>query len=225
MSGTAFSTQLLPFNFKTAFPLYGGLPSEITPGLKVDPKPVRLWSYRRLAGRLSELSADGADASLSLAMQAVYDAQCEGETVVWVGDHESSFYPLDAVEQGVDIQHVVVVRATVKNLMQAAYELARSGSFGLLVIDVTQFKQLDVREGDLAKLLALCQKYRAAVLFLTHKHEHDLSLGALISFRGHARRQQGDGFEYTCALEVLKDKKPESFAMGTRQELLFCLRP
>ncbi|MCI0650824.1 MAG: DNA recombination/repair protein RecA [Planctomycetes bacterium] len=63
-----------------------------------------------LAGRLVELAGEGASAALTLAMRLVREAQEQGEPVAWVTSDESSFYPPDAAESGVDLAALAVVR-------------------------------------------------------------------------------------------------------------------
>jgi recombination protein RecA len=76
-----------------------------------------------LAGRLVELSGDGASATLTLALGLVLDAQREGEPVAWISADASTFYPPDAAMGGVDLNALVVVRVS-------ASKLARSESAG-----------------------------------------------------------------------------------------------
>jgi len=95
------------------------------------------WSTAALAGRLAELSAAGAAATLTLAFALVLDAQQRGEPAVWITTTGSSFFPPDAAAGGVDLDALVVVRvATAPQMFRAADRLARSGGFGLLVLDL-----------------------------------------------------------------------------------------
>jgi recombination protein RecA len=68
------------------------------------------FAVAELAGRLVELSGDGASAVLTLAMRLVSDAQEAGEPVAWLGSDGQLFYPPDAAESGVDLESLLVVR-------------------------------------------------------------------------------------------------------------------
>lgn len=96
-----------------------------------------IWRLEEVAGRLIEISGQSATAALTCALGLVLDAQRHGEPVAWVSDVGSSFYPPDAADSGVDLEALVVVRvpATLA-IPRAADQLARSGAFGLLVLDL-----------------------------------------------------------------------------------------
>ncbi|MGH7162956.1 MAG: recombinase A, partial [Planctomycetota bacterium] len=103
---------------------------------------------------------------------------------------------------GVDLDALAVVRAP--EIGRAATHLARSGAFGLLVIDVAGG---DVPVPLQSRLLGLAQKHRVAVVFLTRKAQDAPSLGSLVSLRGHAARRRAAPDRFLCELRVLKDKR------------------
>ena len=155
------------------------------------------WSLPALAGRLCEL---GGAAALTLAFRLVLDAQALKEPVAWLMGTASSFYPPDAAESGVDLDALVVVRAPdAARAARAADQLARSGAFGLLVVDVGG---APIAQPLLARLLGLAQKHEAVVLFLT-----DAPLGSLISLRATSARRRRDDGRFECELRVAKDKR------------------
>ena len=95
------------------------------------------WSRARLAGRLVELSGRGATAVLTLAVGLVVEAQRESEPVAWIQGTSDSFYPPDLAAAGVDLAALPVIRAGgPAGAARAASQLARSGAFGLLVLDL-----------------------------------------------------------------------------------------
>ena len=52
-------------------------------------------------------------------------------------DEQGGFFPPDAAEGGVDLDALLVVRARdLSSMASAADQLARSGAFGLLVVDL-----------------------------------------------------------------------------------------
>lgn len=174
------------------------------------------WSLAGLAGRLVELAGAEDSAALTFALGLVRQAQLLGEPAVWVGTSTESFFPPDAAAGGVDIDALAVVRVPdVRALTRAADQLARSGAFGLLVLDVGPFgsergrgrSRGGVPTAALSRLLGLAQKHGTAVVFLTDKPARAPSLGSLVSLRAQAVRRQTGKDEFTCELRVLKDKR------------------
>jgi recombination protein RecA len=172
------------------------------------------WTRADLAGRLAELSAAGAPASLTLALGLVADAQREGETCAWISARESSFFPPDAAAGGVDLDALVVVRAPgAQAAARAADKLVRSGGFGLVAMDLGDGGAADrgLTPALQGRLQGLAQKHGTALLCLTEKKAEAPSLGSLVSLRVEARRRRapGPGNEgrFLCELRALKDKR------------------
>jgi len=180
--------------------------------------PARRWRRGELCGRLTELSAWGPSASLTLAIDLVLEAQQQGEPVAWISTRESSFFPPDAAANGVDLGALPVVHANSgRTAGRAADRLLRSGAFALIIIDLgrTERGRTERDRGAGAglplplqsRLLQLALKHDAAVLFLTEKPSTAPSLGSLVSLRAQARRRKTGPGRYTCELLVLKDKR------------------
>jgi recombination protein RecA len=169
------------------------------------------FCLEELAGRLVELSGEGASAVLTLAVGLVLDAQAAREPVAWVSSDESSFYPPDLAESGVDLAALVVVRLSLANharssaLAVAAERLLRSGAFGLCVLDLG--KQAELSQPLQSRLLGLAQRHHAALLCLTEKAEETPSLGSLVSLRAQAVRTWLARDRFACELRVRKDKR------------------
>jgi recombination protein RecA len=171
------------------------------------------FCLEELAGRLVELSGEGASAVLTLAVGLVLDAQAAREPVAWVSSDESSFYPPDVAESGVDLAALVVVRLALVNgahagsaaLAVAAERLLRSGAFGLCVLDLGKNAVLSLPLQS--RLLGLAQRHHAALLCLTEKAEETPSLGSLVSLRAQAVRTWLARDRFACELRVRKDKR------------------
>ncbi len=164
------------------------------------------WTRRDLSGLLTELSAVGGAAALTLAFSLVLDAQKQGETVAWVTDSDSIFFPPDAAAGGVDLAALAVVRVPgVRAILKAADRLVRSGAFGLVVLDLGG--DLRVPLPVVARLAGLARKHDAAIVCLTEKGPREPSLGSMVAVRGEARRRRTDDGRYACGVEVLKDKR------------------
>ena len=86
---------------------------------------------------LTELSGVGGSACLTLATSIVLDAQRQEETTAWITSNNSNFFPLDVAAAGIDLEALAVVRVPdAPSVARAADRLARSGAFGLLVLDL-----------------------------------------------------------------------------------------
>ncbi|HET8933288.1 MAG TPA: hypothetical protein VFN67_07620 [Polyangiales bacterium] len=168
-----------------------------------------------VAGRLVELSGTGASAVLTAATGLMLDAQRMQEPVAWVGTDESSFFPPDVAQSGVDLSALVVVRIPTADtkrpipslLAVAAERLLRSGAFGLVLIDLSSRKEPAISQPLQSRLLCLAQRHQAAVLFMTEKAEESVSLGSLISLRAHVGRTWLGRERFLCELRVRKDKR------------------
>jgi recombination protein RecA len=158
------------------------------------------WGLGAVRGRFVELSARGATATLTAAIELVAEAQAQGEPVAWLAPWTTSFYPPDVAASGVDLAAIVVVRiAEAVVAARSAERLLRSGAFGLVI--------LDLGSGELAmpvqgRLVTLAQTHDAAIVCLTEKSAETPSLGSLISLRAEATRLHGE-----ITLRVLKDKR------------------
>ena len=164
-----------------------------------------LFRYNNLAGRLTELSGQGDSATLTLAFSLVLDAQLEGETTAWITRTRSTFYPPDAARIGIDLEALAVICCPDDRAMaRAADKLARSGAFGLLVLDLGE--NANIPMPLLSRLCGLAKKHDTAILFLTDKRRDAPSLGSLVSVRGEATRQTRDG-QFACRFQAIKDKQ------------------
>ena len=72
--------------------------------------PAPRWTLDELTGRLTELSGQGAVASLTAATALLLEAQLRGEPCAWILLPGSSFFPPDLAASGVDLEALVVVR-------------------------------------------------------------------------------------------------------------------
>ena len=178
------------------------------------------WRLAELNGRLCELSSGGrlsggaspggrSSAVLTMAFRLVLDAQQQGETVAWVTVRDRCFYPPDVAEGGVDLVALVVVRvAQAPQIARAADFLARSGAFGLVVLDLASARaDIAIPPALQSRLLGLAQKHRLAVVCLTDESDHASSIGSLVSLRAHAQRVRAGPDRHRCVVTVRKDKR------------------
>ena len=163
------------------------------------------WDLQEIAGRFTELSGLGGSACLTLATSMILDAQRQAETAVWITSNNSSFFPIDVSAAGVDLESLAVIRVPdASAVARAADKLARSGAFGLLVLDLGAHPR--VSAALQARLRGLARKHDTAILCITEKASKASSLGSLVSLRGEARIRRLDDDSFACELRVLKDK-------------------
>jgi recombination protein RecA len=169
-------------------------------------RPEGGWNRDALSGRLTEISGSGASASLTAAVELVVGAQAQGEPVAWITLPNSSFYPPDVADSGVDLESLVVVRApNAKDAARVADRLVRSGAFGLLVLDLVQRAEMAVAMQG--RLVGLAQKHDTAIICLTEKSSDSASLGSMVSLRAEVVRESlGEG-RFRCKVTVIKDKR------------------
>ncbi|MGE5182694.1 MAG: recombinase A [Acidobacteriota bacterium] len=166
------------------------------------------WSLAALRGRLVEVSARGATATLTAAIELVVEAQTEREPVAWVTLAQSSFYPPDVAASGVDLAALVVIRAPdAITAARAAERVLRSGAFGLVVIDLGGLAASDITMAIQGRLVTLAQAHDAAVVCLTDKPGDTPSLGSLVSLRAEALRGREHGGGFRITVRALKDKR------------------
>lgn len=188
----------------------------LTPTRSAHLRPVGAprWGLAALSGRLCELSAVHSSVALTVGLGLVLDAQLEGETTAWVTTTHSAFFAPDAAELGIDLQSLVVIRAQQPQALgRAADHLARSGAFGLIVVDLESSHDLFHASPSAtlamplqSRLLGLAQKHQTALVFLSHKPAEDPSLSSLVSLRGHVQRRAHDHGRFAYEMTAIKDK-------------------
>lgn len=165
-----------------------------------------------LIGRLVEVTGQGASARTTWVSSLVAEAQRAGETVAWIQRVGGMLYPPDLAAAGVDVAALaVVLMPDGPALLRAADVLLRSGGFGLCVVDLErppegQGAALHPSDAQLGRLLGLCQKHGAAVLFLTRPQDAP-TLGSLVSLRLEVRREAREAGRFAVRVEVAKDKR------------------
>ncbi len=163
------------------------------------------WTRDGLAGRLVELTSTEDGSPLTLTASLLLDAQTGGETTAWVARTSSTFFPPDLAAWGVDLDALVMVRVQdIRSVGRAADRLARSGAFGLLVVDLGP--RADLPTPLLSRLLGLARKHDTAIVFLTEKAPHVPSLSSLISLRAETALDHTGDDRFSAILRAAKDK-------------------
>jgi recombination protein RecA len=169
---------------------------------QIDASP---WTLKEVAGRFVEISSWAAPAALTIVFGLVREAQAQKEPVGWITSAENFFYPPDAAQVGIDLAALAVIRLSRSDgIPRAGEKLLRSGGFGVVV--------LDLGGGDIpmplqSRLTGLAHHHHSALICLTAKRSAALSIGSLVSLRGHAARRYTKENGFACTLNVLKDKR------------------
>ena len=174
------------------------------------------WTLDELSGRFVELSGEGAAAWLTLSFSLVVDAQRRGEPVAWITDRKTTFFPPDASANGVDLAALpVIFTADAPAAARSAERLARSGAFGLLVLDLVgvhekgrpgQPGQPNIPAALQSRLAGLAGRHETTIVCLTEKPAGSPSLGAMVSLRGDAQREAREHL-FACRVDVTRDKR------------------
>lgn len=178
-------------------------------GIRQGPHPVPTedkWNLDTLSGRLVELSSYGYSACVSSAVSIILQAQHRGEPAAWVAVGESTFYPPDAAQSGVDLGALPVVRVKdTGTAARAADKLLRSGAFAVVVLDLG--RDSEIRVPAQGRLAGLAKKHHTALLCLTKKRSEAPSIGSLVSLRGETRVKKTGFDQFTWEIRVTKDKR------------------
>ena len=149
-----------------------------------------------LVGRLVEVVGGPRSLRLAWLAQLTTQVQAAGDVAVWLQTTESSPFPPDLQQAGVALDRLPVLRLVdFQAQLRAADVLLRSGAFGLCAIDATAASQraLDASrtlDNALGRLLGLCQKHAASLVFLTPEPQE------------HVVQQENQGFLQTSLISL-----------------------
>lgn len=186
-------------------------------------------------GRLTEIARLPSGAQLTLAASCVVAAQVRGEPVAWLQQEGGSLFPPDLAESGVDLDALLVVHVPAKagraGLCKAAELLLRSGSFGLVVIDlvgrVGQGAGVAGVAGEIqlqaqSRLFGLAREHDSAVLLLSdapqqhaRQYVQQASLGPLVGLCIEPHRQRVSRGVFRIEPRARKDKSGSLCALAS----------
>ena len=161
-------------------------------------------------GRLVEVSGRYACARTTTAVSCVIWAQACGELVAWVQPRDGALFPPDLEAAGVDLDSFIAIHvprhAGPFALVRATEWLARSGAFGLTVIDLTDALPPGSSVNWQGRLQGLLRQYDGRILLLTSSAYEDPSSGPLVGLRIEPRRGPLRADRFEVHTRVLKDK-------------------
>lgn len=167
---------------------------------------VAQWVPAELAGRIAELCGGRASSALTMAMGLIYQVQRQGEPAAWVSMGDTTFFPPDAALGGIDLEALPVVRVRdAHQAARAADKLARSGAFGLVVLDLDE--RATVPTPLMRRLQKWAEEHDTALLCLTHRPADAPSLSSVVSLRGVAGRERTGEDRFSCRIEITRDKR------------------
>ena len=143
-------------------------------------------------------------------MSCVIGAQACGELVAWVQPKDGALFPPDLEAAGVDLDSFITIHvprhAGPFALVRATEWLARSGAFGLTVIDLTDALPPGSSVNWQGRLQGLLRQYDGRILLLTSSAYEDPSSGPLVGLRIEPRRGPLHADRFDIHTHVLKDK-------------------
>ena len=160
--------------------------------------------------RLVEVSGQHACARTTTAVSCAVEAQARGELVAWVQPKDGALFPPDLRAAGIDLDSFIAIHvprhAGPFALVRAAEWLARSGAFGLTVIDLTEALPPGSSINWQGRLQGLLRKHDGRILLLTSNTCEEPSSGPLVGLRIEPRRGPLRDERFELHSEVLKDK-------------------
>jgi recombination protein RecA len=160
---------------------------------------------------LVELSGDRSCSRTTAAVSILRHAQCRGQLCAWVQPERGPLYPPDLEASGIDLGSLVCVhvprRAGPFGLVRSAELLARSGAFGLVVVDLTAGEPAGEGRWQ-GRLAGIAREHGARLVMLTHKTAESSSLGPLVGVRVEARRERSGTERFVLRPRLLKAKTP-----------------
>jgi len=176
---------------------------------RVRPKVLPLSELLPRA-RLVEVSGQHACARTTTAVSCVIQAQARTELVAWVQPKDGGLFPPDLETAGVDLDSFIAIHvprhAGPFALVRAAEWLARSGAFGLTVIDLTDALPPGSSVNWQGRLQGLLRQHEGRILLLTSSAYEDPSSGPLVGLRIEPRRGPLHDDQFEVHTRVLKDK-------------------
>ncbi len=160
--------------------------------------------------RLVEVSGQHACARTTTAVSCVIHAQARNELVAWVQPKDGALFPPDLASAGVDLDTFIAVHVPRDRgafaLVRAAEWLARSGAFGLTVVDLTDALPPGSSVNWQGRLQGVLRQYDGRILLLTSNAREEPSSGPLVGLRIEPQRGPLHAGRFEVRSHVLKDK-------------------
>lgn len=160
-------------------------------------------------GSVTALAGEGTCGKVTVAHRAVAGAQRSGGMALWI-DPTSSFDPLAARRAGVDVAHVLVVRARTSDAVLVATGAGlRSEGFRLIVVDLGPAFAAPATMDDLAPVLPHVRGSTAALIVLADAPALRLALPTFAFERVAWAERHGHTEGWTFAIRKVGDPHDE----------------
>lgn len=207
---------------------------------RAEPAPLGSARLDRLLGggiprgQVVEVSGASSSGKATLAFAVCQRALERGQAAAWIdpsqraGATSGGFWPLVAIERGVPVERLLVVRVEggAAALRAAHILLSSAGAVAVVVVDLPPGSS--VRERELVALQRLAERSASALIFLTARAKAAPSLGAQIALRLHVDRRGGGVTAPELSVSVLRHKQgvsqreAEEIAHGPDRLRLHC---
>jgi recombination protein RecA len=162
------------------------------------------WGVLSLAGMLVEVVYTPSPAVMSTAAALVREAQEQHFPCAWVTTEDHAFFPLDMMSRGIDLNQLLMVRVPDTTAVAwSAEQLARSGGFGLLVVDFSAGSSSVGQSRFAARITPLARRYGTVVVCLTRGE----TLGSLVSVRVETWRARIAESTFENSVRAVKDRR------------------
>ncbi|MGB5695904.1 MAG: hypothetical protein WBM46_09650 [Polyangiales bacterium] len=173
--------------------------------------------------RLVEVSGQHACARTTTAVSCVIQAQARHELVAWVQPEDGTLFPPDLDAAGVDLDSFIAIhvprRAGPFALLRATEWLARSGAFGLTVIDLTDALPTRPSFNWQGRLQGILRQYDGRIVLLTSSAYEDPSSGPMVGLRVEPRRGPLHADRFDVQSLIVKDKTGIATELSSTQPL------
>jgi len=165
------------------------------------------WALTNLTGRFVEVTGTPqSSAVLTAVVGLLRTTQERGEYAAWVAAPDSTFYPPDLLEAGVDLATLPVIRPpSPQEMARAADVLLRSGGLALLVLDWGAHPtRLNFNQQN--RLSGLAQRHDCLLLALSQTGAGAVR-SSLASLRTESAGHRLGRDHFRCELRAVKDKR------------------
>jgi hypothetical protein len=142
-------------------------------------------------GKVVEVSGPPGSGRSTLALSIGLRCLALGQAIAWI-ESRSSFWPLPAIEAGVSLDRLLVLRVSPAERLRAAHLLlSSSGAVQMAIVDLSGAPGKRRQDPDemtslqLARLHRFTERSSTLLLFLTERSPDASSLGPLVDIRLH----------------------------------------
>jgi len=176
-------------------------------------------------GKIVEVSGPPGAGRSTLALSVGLRSLAQGHAIAWI-ESRPAFWPLQAIEAGVPLDRLLVLRVPPAERLRALQLLlASSGAVKVAIVDFAQppealpkrrFPSDEIQPFQLARLHRLAERSSTLLLLLTERPPEAASLGPMVDIRLHLRLPRAESvsgasiFDRRLEVAVLRHKQGPS---------------